>query len=181
MSSGAGASDPWKTSQGLIGVIIGSEACVSPEPGWDLRSRCLMLWCVLLSPPARTVLISRCLAKSQSINSNTNSPSLQYFPKYREFHQCQSKRTENCNSARWPAFHFTVSTLYSTTFSSFQLSKNRLDIHWSQTFAHPLVHKSTPHPQWSSGYDFRLSFTPTSRGRPGFGKNRRTPLAFESH
>ena len=33
---------------------------------------------------------------------------------------------------------------------------------------HPLVYNSTPHPQWSSGYDFRLSLTPTSRGRPGF-------------
>jgi hypothetical protein len=30
------------------------------------------------------------------------------------------------------------------------------------------VYNSTPYPQWSSGYDFRLSFTPTSRGRPGF-------------
>jgi hypothetical protein len=30
------------------------------------------------------------------------------------------------------------------------------------------VYNSTPHPQWSSGYDFRLSLTPTSRGRPGF-------------
>jgi hypothetical protein len=34
--------------------------------------------------------------------------------------------------------------------------------------SHPLVYNSTPHPQWSSGYDFRLSLTPTSRGRPGF-------------
>jgi hypothetical protein len=34
--------------------------------------------------------------------------------------------------------------------------------------AHPLVYSSTPYPQWSSGYDFRLSLTPTSRGRPGF-------------
>ena len=33
---------------------------------------------------------------------------------------------------------------------------------------HPVVYNSTPHPQWSSGYDFRLSFTPTKRGRPGF-------------
>jgi hypothetical protein len=33
---------------------------------------------------------------------------------------------------------------------------------------YPLVYNSTPHPQWSSGYDFRLSLTPTSRGRPGF-------------
>jgi len=33
---------------------------------------------------------------------------------------------------------------------------------------HPLVYSSTPLPQWSSGYDFRLSLTPTSRGRPGF-------------
>ena len=53
--------------------------------------------------------------------------------------------------------------------------------HWSPTInqswgynvkcenaLHPLVYSSTPHPQWSSGYDFRLSLTPTSRGRPGF-------------
>jgi hypothetical protein len=37
-----------------------------------------------------------------------------------------------------------------------------------RAFIHPLVYSSTPHPQWSSGYDFRLSLTPTSRGRPGF-------------
>jgi hypothetical protein len=33
---------------------------------------------------------------------------------------------------------------------------------------YPLVYNRTPHPQWSSGYDFRLSLIPTSRGRPGF-------------
>jgi hypothetical protein len=41
-------------------------------------------------------------------------------------------------------------------------------ITYFQFYHHPLVYSSAPHPQWSSGYDFRLSLTPTSRGRPGF-------------
>jgi hypothetical protein len=47
-------------------------------------------------------------------------------------------------------------------------SSIRLYITCEKAGVHPLVYNSTPHPQWSSGYDFRLSLTPTSRGRPGF-------------
>ena len=45
---------------------------------------------------------------------------------------------------------------------------HKLYIVYDWIVLYPLVYNSIPHPQWSSGYDFRLSLTPTSRGRPGF-------------
>ena len=34
----------------------------------------------------------------------------------------------------------------------------KLHTTYQPTSPHPLVYNSTPHPQWSSGYDFRVSF-----------------------
>lgn len=48
------------------------------------------------------------------------------------------------------------------------LSQNKTELHIFTDETQYIIstYSSTMHPRWSSGYDFRLSLTPTSRGRP---------------